>query len=744
MKKLFILHLGIAILLPFFVLADHDNTHTIQQLTEQLKVLQEKINALAGQTPVPSFSTPATPGTLGVVPKKAVIPPIFDEDISDDEIIQLNNLRIQSISGDTLPLVITASHEFGVRCLRFESPQAQKGASIPCPIPPSVIYNIQVDTDTVLLLRNRRRARISDFKVGDRINVYGFMDRDTNAVEALIIRNLDKPSVRQFIQLNNVEVLKGPSSPNPPATLIVAQRHPIPCLDFGESGVGRGAPFPCPLGSGGGTSLAPGETSIKGEAFSFQRKYEVRVDEATRILQGNRTTMPLSEIEIGDILNIYGTYTTDAGVINAIVVRDLSKPVVNTGILRVTVTAADLQCVQELGKKSVEGLLFPIQCGILYDASVFVEKDGILVARGTTEKGFMVFEGLSPGRYLIRASAPGYQEGAGEALIKGGGVHELTIALDKIIDRKISIQTPSDLTGKVGEFFRALFFAEGGASPYSWKITAGSLPSGLALAPSSLRVQESVRENMIAIQGTPTVPGSYKFELTAVDNIGNQGSAIFVSIITEVQANRPPVIHGISGPIVLKVGETGTWSIKASDPENHPLNYSVVWGDEMAAARAQSAPQTFGIVQEATFTHVYSKSGTYTPRFIVTDAGGSSAEASITVVVEEVTVPSITVLSPNGGELWRKETTQLIQWKADPSILFVDIFLWSPVPPGSAAPSFGVFIATNVPNNGTYKWLVPRNTSQIEIPDGQYKIRISQSGTTNLDDSDAPFSITAP
>src|SRR3989344_59397 len=35
--------------------------------------------------------------------------------------------------------------------------------------------------------------------------------------------------------------------------------------------------------------------------------------------------------------------------------------------------------------------------------------------------------------------------------------------------------------------------------------------------------------------------------------------------------NQPPIISGVSGPTTLNVGQSGTWEVKASDPENSPL-----------------------------------------------------------------------------------------------------------------------------------------------------------------------------
>lgn len=104
---------------------------------------------------------------------------------------------------------------------------------------------------------------------------------------------------------------------------------------------------------------------------------------------------------------------------------------------------------------------------------------------------------------------------------------------------------------------------------------------------------------------------------------------------TPSSSNLPPVISGVSGSIVLNINQTGTWTVSASDPENGALSYSVVWGDEAGyAAQGQTAtPNTGSFIQTATFTHSYSTSGAYSPRFYVKDNVGNIVQSSISVNV---------------------------------------------------------------------------------------------------------------
>ncbi|MBI4136084.1 MAG: peptidoglycan-binding protein [Candidatus Vogelbacteria bacterium] len=131
----------------------------------------------------------------------------------------------------------------------------------------------------------------------------------------------------------------------------------------------------------------------------------------------------------------------------------------------------------------------------------------------------------------------------------------------------------------------------------------------------------------------------------------------YFKIYDSTTTNKPPSISGVSGPTTLEVGKSGTWSVTASDPENGSLSYSVVWGDEGGTT---AGSPTGSIQQTATFTHTYSRAGTYYPTFTVTDNAGQSNSASLSVVVQgetsqesilKVTSPQYLQTVPVGSEL---------------------------------------------------------------------------------------------
>ena len=101
-----------------------------------------------------------------------------------------------------------------------------------------------------------------------------------------------------------------------------------------------------------------------------------------------------------------------------------------------------------------------------------------------------------------------------------------------------------------------------------------------------------------------------------------------------------PTIHSFTGPTVLSVNTSGTWSIQASDPQNGTLSYRVDWGDTLISPLASYGSSVF--VQNTTFSHVYSTTGTYTITITVRDNQGLEAKTTTTVQVGSGSIFSAT------------------------------------------------------------------------------------------------------
>jgi hypothetical protein len=70
----------------------------------------------------------------------------------------------------------------------------------------------------------------------------------------------------------------------------------------------------------------------------------------------------------------------------------------------------------------------------------------------------------------------------------------------------LGISTAPLPTATLGTFYSVNLTATGGVSPYSWRLTSGSLPGGLSLSPSG------------AVTGAPTAVGTFAFSVVATDS----------------------------------------------------------------------------------------------------------------------------------------------------------------------------------------------------------------------------------
>ncbi len=103
----------------------------------------------------------------------------------------------------------------------------------------------------------------------------------------------------------------------------------------------------------------------------------------------------------------------------------------------------------------------------------------------------------------------------------------------------LTITTPPELSGSVGTAFSQLLTGTGGRAPYTWSVTAGSLPPGLIL--------DGVTGEL---RGTPTAPGTFSFTILMSDSASAAATKQFTVVVIEVLS--------ISTAPVLPGGSTGT------------------------------------------------------------------------------------------------------------------------------------------------------------------------------------------
>jgi hypothetical protein len=128
----------------------------------------------------------------------------------------------------------------------------------------------------------------------------------------------------------------------------------------------------------------------------------------------------------------------------------------------------------------------------------------------------------------------------------------------------ISVTTSSLPNGQTGVDYLQFLAASGGTPPYSWAITAGALPPGLALTSGNA-------PGAGTIAGVPLATGTYSFTAHVSDTLGAAGTrALSITVtagpLTVLTADLPPGVLG--QPYAAQLQATGgvapyTWAVTA-------------------------------------------------------------------------------------------------------------------------------------------------------------------------------------
>ena len=171
---------------------------------------------------------------------------------------------------------------------------------------------------------------------------------------------------------------------------------------------------------------------------------------------------------------------------------------------------------------------------------------------------------------------------------------------------------PSSLPGgqRGSAYSATLNPASGGTAPFSYAVTAGMLPAGMALSSTG------------ALSGTPTAFGSFAFTVTATDSSGGSGPYSANQSYSIAIVDQPPVAGGVT--VSLPYGAPAT-----------PLALNLSGG--AATAVTISAAPANGTASVSGTTINYqpnaSFSGTDSFSYTATNGGGTSTPAIVTITV---------------------------------------------------------------------------------------------------------------
>jgi hypothetical protein len=193
------------------------------------------------------------------------------------------------------------------------------------------------------------------------------------------------------------------------------------------------------------------------------------------------------------------------------------------------------------------------------------------------------------------------------------------------ITAALTITTPSPLpAGTVGSAYSQTLAASGGAAPYSWSVTAGSLPAGLALAGSTG-----------VLSGTPSAPGNSSFTIRVSDSGAGTATKQFTLAIAAVV----PALTSINPTSASSGGPAFTLTVNGSNFVN---DSTVRWN-------ASGRPTTFVSGTQLTASIPASDIATAGTANVTVANPGNSLSNSLPFTVSPPPTLTITTSSPLPG-----------------------------------------------------------------------------------------------
>jgi uncharacterized protein YhjY with autotransporter beta-barrel domain len=198
----------------------------------------------------------------------------------------------------------------------------------------------------------------------------------------------------------------------------------------------------------------------------------------------------------------------------------------------------------------------------------------------------------------------------------GTRAYSITIAAPTIAVAPASLPN-----GNTSVAYNQTISASGGTAPYSFAVTAGSLPTGLALNPTTG-----------AITGTPSAVNTFNFTVTATDSTTGTGAPFSAAkAYTVIISMQPPVAGAKTAntlsntPVQIDLAPVITGGVPASIA--------------VAAAPAHGNAVVAGL--KVTYTPTAGYFGTDSFTYTATNLGGTSTAATVTITVASPLPPPV-------------------------------------------------------------------------------------------------------
>lgn len=176
--------------------------------------------------------------------------------------------------------------------------------------------------------------------------------------------------------------------------------------------------------------------------------------------------------------------------------------------------------------------------------------------------------------------------------------------------------------GSVGASYSQMLVATAGTPPYTWSISGGSLPAGLAINPTTG-----------AITGTPTTPGTYNFTVKIVDSATPTANTATSNLSIIVQ---PQLALATSSLPSGSVGTSYTENLQATGGVP-PYGFTLQSGSSLPA----------GLSLASVIAGVPSAVGTTNFTVVVNDSAGATASGNLSMQITAANCPKNSNLQGN-------------------------------------------------------------------------------------------------
>jgi hypothetical protein len=334
---------------------------------------------------------------------------------------------------------------------------------------------------------------------------------------------------------------------------------------------------------------------------------------------------------------------------------------------------------------------------------------GVYAAGGTPGYSYTITQGSLPnglslnptsGEITGTPTATGTSSFTVQAADSGGS-QPVSQALSITVNAAtpFAITTSSLGPAAQNQFYQSVLHASGGTGPYTWAITAGALPTGLALSSYG------------AIVGEPTVSGTFQFTVQVSDS-----SSPTLTATANLTVNVPPttsVILPAAGATIQ--GSEVLDAVASSQNGIASVQFEISGGSISDRVVGTGVSTIYGYLNEFNTTTV--PNGTYTLQSVATDNQGlSTTSAPVSVTIANP--PSTAILIPANGATESGSTyfdASAANATSVQFLLFGGSYGFSPQPLCTATQTI-------------YGWLCAWNSATV--PDAAYTVVSEATGPT--------------